>query len=464
MHLLKEYDRRNRTRMLYSFYPDEGPLRRDLYKKHTAFFAAGADHRERCIMAANRIGKSLGVGGYETALHLTGLYPEWWTGRRFDHPVEAWACGDTTQTVRDINQRILLGPSDEPGTGLIPFDNIVDIKAKAGSIPDAVETVTVKHHLTGDLSELTFKTYDQKRKAFQGTAKHVIWLDEEPPMPVYSECLLRTMTTDGLILLTFTPLIGLSEVVLSFMPGGKLPKEQKASKFVIQATWDDAPHLTERQKVEIIASTPAYQQDARSKGVPMLGAGAIYPISEDDITIDDFELPKHFPRGYGLDVGWNATAAVWGAWDREQDIVYIYSVYKRGQAEPPVHAAAIKARGLWIPGVIDPASRGRSQRDGEKLIEEYRNDLGLDIIEADNAREAGILKVWNRLSTGRMKIFKSCRQWFEEYRIYRRDENGKVIKQFDHLMDGTRYLIMSGLERASFPKPASSHFTPRRGG
>src|SRR5262245_47983102 len=110
------------------------------------------------------------------------------------------------------------------------------------------------------------------------------------------------------------------------------------SKFVVTATWDDAPHLTEKAKKELWDSIPPYQRDARSKGIPALGAGAIYPVPESDIVVDDFPIPPHWPVAYGLDVGWNFTAAPWGALDRQSDILYLWSEYKRGQAEASVHA------------------------------------------------------------------------------------------------------------------------------
>lgn len=176
------------------------------------------------MIAANRTGKTEGCGGYETSLHLIGEYPEWWPGRRFDSaPIRAWAAGDTSNTVRDILQTVMLGPPGDMGTGLIPKNNIERVTWKR-NVPEAVQDVYVKHR-SGRLSSLTFKSYDQGRESFQGTAQHVIWLDEEPPVAIYSECLLRTMTTDGIVLCTFTPLLGLSEVVLSFLPGGKLPTQ-----------------------------------------------------------------------------------------------------------------------------------------------------------------------------------------------------------------------------------------------
>ena len=218
--LLEEKERRQKRNRLKTFFPDTGPCRRELYGKHLDFFGSGTDYRERLFLAANRVGKTV-VGAYEMTLHLTGLYPEWWEGRRFDHPISAWAAGDTNETTRDIIQGELLGPPEDMGTGMIPGDLLVDTTRRSG-VPDAVQSVAVKY-CSGGTSFLGLKSYDQKRKSFQGTAKHVIWLDEEPPVDVYSECLLRTMTTDGMIMLTFTPLLGISDVVKAFLPNGKMP-------------------------------------------------------------------------------------------------------------------------------------------------------------------------------------------------------------------------------------------------
>lgn len=199
---------------LYKLFPDEGPFSWDKYTKHVEFFNAGKVFRERCFMAGNRVGKSQ-AGGFEMACHLTGDYPHWWDGRKFEKPVDAWAAGDTGQTTRDIIQYILLGPPGEMGTGLIAKDKIVGYKIRPG-IPNAIDSVEVKHS-SGGTSYLGFKSYDQKRRSFQGTAKHVIWLDEEPPEEVYGESIMRTMTTNGLIYVTFTPLQGLTEFVMDFM-------------------------------------------------------------------------------------------------------------------------------------------------------------------------------------------------------------------------------------------------------
>lgn len=231
--LLEEHARRQRY-LIRQLFPETGPLSRYRYAKNMEFFRAGAQHRERLLLAANRIGKTLGAGAFEVALHLTGCYEEyapWWEGRRFDHPIKAWAAGDTSKTVRDIIQPTLLGPTrilapaDPQGTrfiereyehGVLPPHLVIHRTPKAG-VPDAIESIHVRHK-SGGVSVIQLKSYDQKRESFQGTSQDLIWLDEEPPLDIYSECLLRTMTTDGLIMMTFTPLMGMTDLIQLFMP------------------------------------------------------------------------------------------------------------------------------------------------------------------------------------------------------------------------------------------------------
>lgn len=227
LHLLALLEQRERIiahTKIDQYYPDHGALRRELYPKHLEFFAAGAEHRERCFLAANRVVKTEGVGAYETSLHLTGHYPEWWKGRRFDRPISAWAAGDTSKTTRDIIQRKLLGKYGEFGTGMIPGECFLHSTPKPG-IPEAVEMVHVKH-VAGGKSTITLKSYDQRREAFQGTEQDLIWLDEECDREIYTECLMRTMTTDGLIILTFTPLLGMTDIVRDFLQMGSEDNEQ----------------------------------------------------------------------------------------------------------------------------------------------------------------------------------------------------------------------------------------------
>jgi phage terminase large subunit-like protein len=350
----------------------------------------------------------------------------------------------------------------------------------------AVQTMWVRH-ATGGMSSVEFMSYDQKREAFQGTARSIVWLDEECPEDIYAECLMRTMTTDGLMMITFTPLQGLTPFIASwlersvvevldeqgrsqlrpaksevfagiesadipddvdFLAAGPTPKDEKNTRYIVMASWDDSPHLTREQRDAMLLEFPVHQRDARSKGIPALGSGVIYPIPENDIKVAPFEIPESWPRCWGMDIdagaGW--TAAVWLAHDRNANTYYLYDCYKRSHAEPVVHAEAIKARGKWIPGVADAAALLVTHGDSQQVVAIYRK-MGLDVVLPDKAVEAGIFDVWTLLSSGRLKVFASCAAFFEEFRLYRRDGKGRVVKQNDHVCDALRYSIRSGLAR-----------------
>lgn len=449
--LMEEKLRRQRRRRFFSYFPDSGPLRRELYSQHLQFFELGARCLTRAFIAANRVGKTEGGGGYETTCHLTGRYPHWWVGHRFDRPIDAWCAGDTGETARDILAHKLVGPEEARGTGLIPGDDLQRIvKRQNGN--GALDYVTVKH-VSGGLSKLGFKSYEQGRVAFQGTEKDLIWLDEEANEGIRAECVMRLMTTKGLLMETFTPLRGLTPIVLKYLgaeakvPESRHGQDLEEGRGFVMAGWDDVPHLDGAEKKRLLAECEPHLVEARSKGIPSIGSGAIYPVPEDQIVVPDFQIPAHWPRVFGLDVGWNCTAAPFFALDRDSDQAFIYSLHYQGQQEPSTHVAAIRARGDWIPGVIDPASRGRSQKDGENLLELY-TELGLDLTPADNSVESGLYEVHQRLATGRLKVFKSLDKWLAEYRIYHRDEKGHIVKKNDHAMDGTRYGVVSGLDLA----------------
>lgn len=242
--------------------------------------------------------------------------------------------------------------------------------------------------------------------------------------------------------------------------------------YVMMAGWSDAPHLTEEQKAEFRRTIPPNLLPAREHGIPYLGAGAVYPIPVGQILEDSFPIPDYWPRVYALDTGWRKTAALWAAWDRDADIVHLYDEYYAGQVEPLVHAYAIMGTGTsnlrakWIPGVVDPRARFRNERDGRRLTQIYQQ-LGLDIEIGVNAVEAGISEVWQRLTTGRMKVFRHLTNFQKEFCLYRRQEDGKdrglIVKKNDHLMDCMKLILLSGLQRAKpvpgkAPEPQRTHW------
>lgn len=231
------------------------------------------------------------------------------------------------------------------------------------------------------------------------------------------------------------------------------------SRYVVHAGWDDVPHLDEQTKRELLAGTQPYLRDARSKGIPSIGEGAIYPISWDEVSCAPFAIPGFWRKAYGLDVGWNKTAGIWLAEDPNSKVLYAYAEYYRGQQVPTVHAAAIKARGEWIKGAIDPASRGRSQDEGKQLLTQYR-EAGLHLKTANNAVDFGIQTVWELLETGRLKFFNTLFNTEREYRLYRRQrktteftDQVAIVKKKDHAMDGLRYGVVEFDSIASV-KPA----------
>lgn len=206
--LLQESKRRRERTRLTRYQP---------YTKQAEFHKAGSTHRERLLMAGNQLGKTYS-GAAELAFHLTGKYPDWWLGRRFDKPVRSWAGSKTGEVTRDGVQRLLVGePKDRAawGSGMIPGDAIVDTSSRMG-VADAIDSVLVEH-VSGENSTLGFKSYDQGREKWQGETLDVVWFDEEPPLDIYTEGLTRTNATGGMVYLTFTPLLGMSEVVHMFI-------------------------------------------------------------------------------------------------------------------------------------------------------------------------------------------------------------------------------------------------------
>jgi phage terminase large subunit-like protein len=311
-------------------------------------------------------------------------------------------------------------------------------------IPDAIDTVSVKHK-SGGISTLQFKSFAEGREGFQGQRIEFVWLDEEPSLAIYQECLMRTAKTSeheqaGRVLLTLTPMKGLSDVANHFLTDGRLCEE--GDRFAVQVGWDDIPHLSKKEKAELLLSIPKHQRDARTKGFPTLGAGAVYTYSEGDLVCEPFKIPPYYWGGYGMDVGWRATAAVFIRYDSDNQTYYVVDEYKAGESSPPDHAAAIKARSKFMWGAIDPASRGRNQIDGRNLLTEYR-DLDLKLFPAKNAVEAGLHRIQMLMSTGCLKIFPHCTKLLAELRKYSRDENGKIRKQDDHLLDALRYVLFT---------------------
>lgn len=405
-------------------------------------------------MAGNQLGKTL-AGGYEAAMHATGRYPEWWEGKRFNGPTKAWVAGVTGESTRDNPQRILMGDVGQYGTGAIPGACIIDYTAARG-VANLIDTIRVKHISGGD-SIIGLKAYEKGREKWQGETLHWVWFDEEPPQDIYTEGLTRTNVNQGITFITFTPLLGMSDVVMRFMGSSAMPNTH-----VTTMTIDDAEHYTKEQRDSIVASYPAHEREARTKGIPILGSGRIFPIVEESIAEDRIEIPRHWPRIVGLDLGWDhPAAAVWMAWDRDTDCVHIYDCWRERNTTPLIQGPIIRSRGAWIP-VAWPHDALQHDKGGsaEQLAQQYR-DAGVNMLPErstfedgkTSGVEAGLMLMLERMETGRIKVAKHLNDWWEEFRLYHR-KDGKVVKERDDLMSATRYgmMMLRAAETESRPR------------
>jgi phage terminase large subunit-like protein len=432
------------------------------YPKQEQFVDLGIGKRERLLMAANQVGKSH-IGAFELACHLTGAYPDWWLGRTWDRPTRWWAAGETGILVRDVQQKKLCGEAGVEsafGTGLIPKDRFVDKPSMMRGVTDAYDTVQVKHN-SGGVSVLRFKSYEMGRKKFQGETLDGIWFDEEPPEEIYLEGITRTSATNGLVYLTFTPLLGRSAVVRRFIEG------THADRGMINMTDEDAAHITPEMRARNRASWPGHQVDARAKGIPLLGSGQVYTTPEEDITHADLtEIPPHWYKLWGIDFGLGRKfAAVLILHDRDTDTIYVHRALKPAIDGSFLHAQLMQKIAAAVPVAWPHDGNQRDKGSGETLSKMYAAH-GLRMLPnhathetGGYAVEAGIFEIAEREKTERLKVAKHLSDWFEERRFYHR-RDGLIVKENDHLMDATRYAVM--MKRFAQPVAVSASPLVRR--
>lgn len=411
---------------------------------------------QRLFLAGNQVGKSFS-GAMESAIHLTGRYPDWWKGVTYNRPVEMMIGSNTNETCRDIIQKELFGnPLDdrEVGTGTIPKDCIGKATRKAGII-NAIDSCLVKHHTDGvfdGYSKVYLRAYEQGFKKFMGIRFQVGWLDEEPPQEIWSQFLRAQLAQKFAILyITMTPEEGMTKVVTQFV------NDLVRGQALIQATWDDAEHFSEADKQEKLMAFPVNEREMRSKGVPMMGAGLVFSTSEDILVVDPFEIPRHWPQIVGIDFGWDHPfAACKMAWDRDNDCIYLTNEYRESKAIPAIHAMAIKAWGDWVPVAWPHDGLSTEKGTGEQLRDKYV-EAGLNLLpwkstnapqagqsegEGGNSVWAGIIDMNQRMESGRFKVFSNCKMWMEEKRMYHTDKDGKLVKLTDDCISASRYATM----------------------
>lgn len=435
--LKKELERRAANCRLTDYKP---------YPKQKEFHAAGAHYRERMLMAGNQLGKTLSAA-YETAMHLTGRYPTWWEGKRFNRPVRWIAGSESSELTRKGIQRLLLGPPEnesEWGTGSIPKECLADWSRKQG-VPDAVASILVKHE-TGGVSSIQLQSYDQGRSKWQADTLDGGWLDEEPPLDILTECLTRTNTTMGPIYITLTPLEGVSEVVRRFYI------EKVPGTHLTMMTIHDVEHYTDEQRAAIIASYPEHERKARTQGIPQLGSGRVFPFERSQIACESFPIPEHWTQGCGIDFGWDhPSAGVRMAWDRDSDCLYVIAAHRAKAQTPMMFAAATLPWGGWLPWAWPhdgKQSGGKFDQAEQQQLQAIYKRHGLAMLfqhaqfeDGTNGVEAGITEMYERMETGRWKVFAHLADWFEEFELYHR-KDGLIVKLNDDLISASRYAMM----------------------
>ena len=443
--LLEEKARRDEVYRYKKFGEKLYPFQRNLIR-------STVDYSQVMLMAANRVGKTM-TGTYMDSIHALGHYPDWWDGHAFEKAPLIWMLGYSGEKIRDLLQTPVFGRRGENGWsgGLIPPKYILEHESMTGT-PNAMRTVYVRHGGGGDVQYSTSKvqlwSYSQGQHALMGDSVDWYHIDEEPKdQQIFPQVLTRTATGDGgqggRGILTFTPENGRTELVVQFMDTPS--KGQK----LIQAGWDDVTHLTENTKETLLASFPPHQRDMRTKGIPMLGHGRIYDLSEDYITVDPFEIPDHWMIIDGMDFGWDhPQAQIQLAIDMDTETFYVTHAWKQSRVSPNDAWGAVKPWAENVPTAW-PLDGLQTEKGSGKQQKAYYKEAGFDMLfdhatwsDGSNGVEAGLFEVLDLMRKGKFKVFAGLREWFNEFLQYHRDDKGKIKKTHDDLLDATRYAYM----------------------
>jgi phage terminase large subunit-like protein len=419
-----EINRRNRENKLKTFNP---------YPKQREFI--NDKHKIVALFGGNQSGKTT-VGSAFCAYHLTGYYPDWYEGVRYDKPVIVWVAGESSTRVRDTLQEKLFGPLGEWGTGLIPKECIVGDPVRKSGIPGAIDICRIKHK-SGANSTIQFFSYDQGREKFQGSTVNFVWCDEEPPEDIFKEAKMRTIAVSGYVFLTFTPLRGVTPLC------DEMINNKDGIYGVHYLTWDDVTHLSEDDKRIQLAGLGPHEIESRKFGKPTVGTGKVYQFDEEEYVVPDFEINPNWKIIGGLDVGIaHPTCAVVMAIDPQSNTGYIYQEYKKSGETSIYHA--YRLRDWECKFSIDPNSRQRSIATGDSPFKLYQDILGEEkLIIADNRVNYGISFIRSKIAAEQLYIFESCIETLKEMRLYRFKPNGDILKQEDDLMDAFRYCVTS---------------------
>lgn len=448
------------------------------YPFQEEWIKASLTYRQRYLSAANRIGKTYGAC-MELAAHITGYYPPDWQGRKIKATGDYWCIGVSQESVNNVLMKELLGVSDcrnltDLGTGAIPKE-CIDVWSM---VKDGARCLKVRiNHIDGSQNTLNFFASTQDESVFMGAAVHYILMDEQfkNESDLYAQCLTRTATTEGMISVTCTPEQGMSPLWTKFS------SDDTGKLYFQSATWADAPHMTPEVIAELLAGYPAYQRDLRSKGIPVLGSGAVYPFSEEEIneaiTIEDI---KAKPYGYKLlwscDFGYSSndtadpSTLLLCAYDVEADKVYTVKEWNSKNdgkhnrlAHLPEHMASIiKASAFPYAPLLVPHD-GKRQIEGTNStrLSEFKR-LGINVLPnvfeipfqltqgaIDKPKHSRSLHwtiqyLCKLFDEGKLKLdVNHLPETMKEFRLYQWKDNGEPVDKNNHHLDALRYNAVS---------------------
>jgi phage terminase large subunit-like protein len=428
--------------------------------------ALTATKTEVCLCAGNQIGKTW-WGTAVDAMHLTGEYPDDWTGHRFEHPPEVWALGYSMEKTRDLLQSKIFGKyiNRQFEGGLVPREKILGHESAQGT-PNAMRSVQVRHK--AGIAVIKFWSYSQGQHALMGDVVDFFHIDEEPQdQSIRPQVLMRVANGDrgrgGRGIYTFTPENGRTELVVQFMD-----EPSKDQAFVMRG-WDDAPHMTPEKRERMLELIPKHQRDMRSKGVPMLGHGRIFDLSDEFITCDAIQIPDHWYVIGGMDFGWDHPQAhVQLIEDRDAGDFYLKHSWKASQQSANDAWGAVKR---WQEGVPvawpQDGLQHEKGRDDAKQQRNHYEDAGFNMLgtyatwdSKSNSVEQGIYEIGDLMRKGKWKVFAGNSGYIDEFLQYHRDERGKIVKTRDDLLDAARYAYMMRRNAVPYGERKGRAFEP----
>jgi phage terminase large subunit-like protein len=423
------------------------------YPTQLAFFAAGSTGiHQRLLYGGSQSGKTTCCAA-EVAWHMTGAYPPFWTGKKYNKPIRCWVVGESVVLVRDTAQRQLCG-GHEFGTGTIPLESFGKKPIMVPGGTGAIDTIFVTHATDGKIdgtSTLTFKTFEMRRERLQAETVDLIWIDERPDEQIYSELLARTSAVDGHLIVSYTPIGDGAAAGVTY----RFLVEPSSDRQPFRISSTEAKHITPERRAELASEYSEIEKETRLEGTPQLGTGPIFPVELLSGLIRSFDpdaLPSWARHVVGIDFGYaGGFAAVYIVWAHDTGNIWVVDSFQMQQSSALYHTQRIHGmtRGLRVPIAWPHDGNVHDKGSGLALAQQYKG-FGANMMSThaknhgtnDNRVEPALQEIKELMFTGKLTIAGHNSELIEQLRTYHRDQDFRVVKERDHLIDAMRYGVM----------------------